>query len=208
MVPRNVNSVNIVHMKRVFIIHGWGGHPDEGWFPWVKNELEKKDFEVHIPAMPDAYGKEQPKIEDRINIIKDAVGQAGENTYFIGHSIGCQSIDRYLETLSPETRIGGIVYVAGWLTLKNLEDYEEDEREAAKPWLEIPIDFKRVRSISPKSVAIFTKDDPFVDIGNAEFYKENLGSKIIILESGEHLNDESNTKTLPEVIKAIEELSN
>ena len=29
-------------MKRAFIIHGWDGYPAEGWFPWLKRELEKK----------------------------------------------------------------------------------------------------------------------------------------------------------------------
>ncbi len=203
VMPQNVNNVNIVYMKRAFIIHGWGGNPEEGWFPWAKNELEKRGFEVHVPAMPDAFGKEQPQIQPRINIIREAVGTPDENTYFIGHSIGCQSIDRYLETLPPETKIGGVVYVAGWLTLKGLEDYDEEDKEAAKPWLETPIDFEKVRKISPKSVAIFTKDDPFVDPGNAEFYKEKLGSKTIILELGEHLNDESDTKELPVVLEEL-----
>ncbi len=194
-------------MKKVFIIHGWGGNPEEGWLPWAKAELEKRGFEVHIPAMPDAYEKKQPTIEDRINVIQEVAGQPDENTYFIGHSVGCQSIDRYLETLSPETRIGGVVYVAGWLTLKGLDDYEDEDRNAAKPWIETPIDFAKVKMISPKSVAIFTKDDPFVDIQNAEFYKEKLGSTIIILESGGHLNDESNTKELPQVVEAITKMS-
>ena len=31
-------------MKRVFIIHGWDGYPEEGWFPWLKEELEKEDL--------------------------------------------------------------------------------------------------------------------------------------------------------------------
>ena len=35
------------HMnKRVFIAHGWDGYPEEGWFPWLKKELETKGFEV------------------------------------------------------------------------------------------------------------------------------------------------------------------
>lgn len=157
--------------------------------------------------MPDAYGKEQPQIQPRINVIRDAVGIPDESTYFIGHSIGCQSIDRYLETLSSKTKIGGVVYVAGWLTLKGLDDYGEEDKEAAKPWLETPIDFEKVRTICPKSVAIFTRDDPFVDVNNAEFYKEKLGSETIILDSGGHLNDESNVKELPEVIEAMEEVS-
>ena len=29
-------------MKRVFIIHGWEGHPENAWFPWLKKELEQK----------------------------------------------------------------------------------------------------------------------------------------------------------------------
>lgn len=193
-------------MKRVFIIHGWGENPEEGWFPWAKNELEKRGFEVFVPAMPDSFDKEQPQIESRVNAIREAVGIPDENTYFIGHSIGCQSIDRYFETLPPETKIGGVVYVTGWLTLKDIEDYEDVDKEAAKPWLETPIDFEKVRKISPKSVAIFTKDDPFVDVRNAEFYKEKLGSKTIMLETGGHLDDESNTKELPVVLEAIEEI--
>ena len=28
--------------KRVFIIHGWGGKPDEHWLPWLEEELAKK----------------------------------------------------------------------------------------------------------------------------------------------------------------------
>ena len=26
---------------KVVMIHGWSGHPHEGWFPWLKSELEK-----------------------------------------------------------------------------------------------------------------------------------------------------------------------
>ncbi len=39
-------------MKRVFIVHGWDGYPTEGWFPWLKAELEKRGFTVAVPAMP------------------------------------------------------------------------------------------------------------------------------------------------------------
>lgn len=40
-------------MKRVFIIHGWEGYPEEGWFPWLKKELEEKSFAVQVLVMPD-----------------------------------------------------------------------------------------------------------------------------------------------------------
>lgn len=154
--------------------------------------------------MPDVDGN--PEIESRVNSLKNLVSQPDTSTYFIGHSIGCQTISRYLETLPPETRVGGTVFVAGWFTLKDLEDYEEEDRQVAMPWIEAPIDYEKVRTICPKSVAIFTKDDPFVNVMNAEFYKERFGSEIIILESGGHLNDESNTKNLPQVVEAVEKM--
>ena len=47
--------------KRVFVIHGWGGYPEEGWKPWLKKELEKRGFTVFVPAMPDT---EHPKMND------------------------------------------------------------------------------------------------------------------------------------------------
>lgn len=36
-------------MKRIFIAHGWDGCPEEGWFPWLKKELEIREFEVFVP---------------------------------------------------------------------------------------------------------------------------------------------------------------
>ena len=51
-------------MKRVFIIHGWGGYPEEGWFPWLKDTLKKRKFSVEVPAMPD---RDFPKIETFIH---------------------------------------------------------------------------------------------------------------------------------------------
>jgi len=38
-------------MKRVFVIHGWGGNPYKEWFPWIKKELEKNGFKVEIPEV-------------------------------------------------------------------------------------------------------------------------------------------------------------
>ena len=50
-------------MKKVFIIHGWDGYPEENWFPWLKKELEDKGFEVFVLQMPDA---DNPRIEKLI----------------------------------------------------------------------------------------------------------------------------------------------
>ena len=36
-------------MKRVVIVHGWGGSPEDNWIPWLRKEMEKGGFEVIVP---------------------------------------------------------------------------------------------------------------------------------------------------------------
>ena len=127
---------------RVFIVHGWDGHPEEGWFPWLKRELEYMEFSVFVPQMPEA---ENPKIKNWIPKITEAVGEADENTYFVGHSMGCQAIARYLETLSVGTKVGGVIFVAGFFKRLTLETNSKEESGVEKEWLETPVDFKKIK---------------------------------------------------------------
>lgn len=78
-------------MKRVIIVHRWEGGSYDDWRPWLKTELEKRDFEVLIPDMPDT---DIPVIEKWVHRLANIVGTPDSDTYFIGHSIGCQTILR------------------------------------------------------------------------------------------------------------------
>src|SRR5688572_19611763 len=99
-------------MKRIFVVHGWYGHPGEGWFPWLKETLEARGFEVFVPAMPDPA---HPRIESWVRQLAGEVGELDQETFFVGHSIGCQTILRYLQM--GDARAGGVVCVAPWTTL-------------------------------------------------------------------------------------------
>lgn len=141
-------------MKRVIIVHCWGGNHSTNWYPWLRQELKGKGFEVLVPDMPNT---ESPTIDTWVNKLIEIVGTPDENTYFIGHSIGCQTILRYLEKI--DTEIGGAVFVAGWFNLENLEDKES--AETAKPWIGTPINLQKIREVLPKSILLISKDDPY-----------------------------------------------
>jgi len=125
------------------------------------------------------------------------------NTYFVGHSMGCQAILRYAQSLGKDENIGGVVFVAGWMKLKGLTTQEEEE--VAAPWIENAIDYQMVRSKIDKSVAIFSDDDPFVSLENSKIYKENVGSKIIT-EKGKGHYTEDVTKKIPVALKELLEI--
>ena len=169
--------------KRVFIVHGWDGYPKEGWFPWLKKELENEGFKVFVPQLPEP---DRPLIQNWVPALAKAVGKPDGQTYFVGHSMGCQTIVRYLESLPEGLQIGGAVFVAGFL--KELTNLEDDSVEIGKHWLEAKIDFKKVKSHLNKSVAIFSDNDPWIPLDNQNDFRDKLGSKIIIKHSMGHFS--------------------
>ncbi|MFA4890393.1 MAG: alpha/beta fold hydrolase [Candidatus Paceibacterota bacterium] len=187
--------------KRVFIIHGWGGTPKEGWLLWLNKELKKKGFNVVAPKMPNA---DEPKIKEWVSFLAKLVGKPDKNTYFVGHSIGCQAIMRYLETLKNK-KIGGLVFVSGWFKLMNLES--EEEEEIAKSWIETPINLKKVKNNSKKIVAIFSDNDPVVPLSDNEIFKKELSAEIIIEHNKSHFNASDGITELSIVLEKILEMS-
>ena len=187
--------------KRIFIAHGWDGYPEEGWFPWLKKELETKGFEVFIPQLPDAGS---PRINKWVPKLAEIVGEPDENTYFVGHSMGCQTIARYIESLPEGVKVGGAVFVAGFFKrLTGLED-EPDVHEIAKHWLETPLNLEKVKFHLDKSIAIFSDNDSYVPFDNQDDFRNKLGSKIIIEHLKGHFSGPSDGITeLPIVLESV-----
>ena len=188
-------------MKRVFIIHGWGGFPEEAWFPWLKKQLEQKGVEVYTLKMPET---DYPKINKWVDFLAQAVGQPDENTYLVGHSIGTQTIFRYLEKIN--TKIGGVLSVAGFYTLipDSLEGSEEEE--IVKPWLETAIDNDKVKQNAGKITAIFADNDQYVGLDNVDLFKNRVDAKIVILKGKGHMGASEGFTEIPEILEEMEEI--
>ncbi len=188
-------------MKRAFIIHGWSGYPQEGWFPWLKRELESKGFQVTVPAMPESA---TPKIATWVNYLAKLVGKIDANTFFVGHSIGCQTILRFLESLPSDQIAGGVVLVAGWI--HRLEgDLSPEESAIAKPWIETPLDLKKVKERSKNFTAIFSDNDEFTRLSaeNEEIFKNQLGAVVIEEHNQGHFSGSDGVTELPSALEAI-----
>lgn len=188
-------------MKRVFIIHGWGGNSNEGWLVWLKKQLAAKGFEVIVPDMPDT---DNPKIENWVGHLKKVVGLSDEDTYFVGHSIGCQTVMRYLEQLLENEKVGGAVFVAGWFNLT--EDTFNDDiytKEKGDEWINTPIDFKKIKQHTNNFVEIASDNDPYVSLNDAELFKKNLDAKIIVLKQKGHISGEDGVIELPIVLEEL-----
>lgn len=193
-----------MQQKRVFFIHGWGGAPEEGWRPWLKEQLEAKGFTIINLSMPDT---DYPQMNKWVTTLRDAVISPDKNCYFVGHSIGCQTILRYLESLPENIKVGGAVFVAGWTILTSQATPDEETRAIAKPWIETPIDWAKVKGHTNNFIAIFSDNDPYVSLNESEVFKDKIGAKIITLTNKGHFSGDDGITELPVALDAILQLA-
>ena len=187
---------------RVFIIHRWGGNPNADWYPWLSNALESRGFEVFVPGMPNP---DKPTIEEWVSAISNTVGKVDENTYFVGHSIGCQAILRFMEKAMGTA--GGLLLVAPWLHLKKAAYESEEDRRIARPWIEKPIDFGKIKAREIR--VIMATGDPYVPIEDSKIFEEMLGAIVNIMPIDTHFTEQDGYTelhvTLNEFMKMLHE---
>lgn len=111
-----------------------------------------------------------------------------------------------MESLPKDIKIGGAIFLAGWVHLTD-EAYEADEDVGiAKPWLETPINWSEIKSHANKFISIFSDDDPLVPISDARIFENKLEAKIIIEHGKEHFSGSSGIKELSSALEAVLEI--
>ncbi len=184
-------------MKKIIIIHGRASHPEDCWFPWLRRELDKRGFTVIVPSMPETN---KPKINVWVPFL-EAHLLVDENTYLIGHSLGCQTILRYLEKNGE--KIGGAILVGGWLTT-DLDERPAENRELVRPWLETPLNWEEIKKKTNNFVAVLSDNNDNIPLeANADLYKEKLGAKVIIELGMGHFSKFENVTELPVVLEEL-----
>jgi len=155
--------------------------------------------------MPDT---DAPKIESWVKTLSTTVGAPNSNTYLVGHSIGCQTILRYLCALEADQTFGGAVLVAPWLSLRADSPQEPGDDEVAPPWLINLPDLNIARSHLGGTVAIFSDNDYYVDSDREQpVFAQQLGAQTIMLHDRGHIFGQDGVTELPEALESILDLA-
>ncbi|MEK9185785.1 MAG: alpha/beta hydrolase [Patescibacteria group bacterium] len=182
-------------MKRVFIIHGYGAKPSDNWFGWLKEELEKKGFEVTVPQMPDT---DSPTLQKSLPFLQKLVAKCGENDFFVGHSLGTITILKFLEALPDGEKAGGAVLVGGFSEAIGFEKLSS--------FTEKPLDCEKVKKSVGKIIAIHSTDDRSVPYKFGEIIRDKLGAELITMHGAGHINHQKGFFKLPEALEAIQKI--
>ncbi len=179
-------------MKRVFIIHGYTGYPEKNWFPWLKRELEERGISATVPAMPNTLA---PQFSKWLPHLQQLVGDVDEETYFVGHSLGCPTILRFLESLPEGKKVGGAVLVSGFaepIHFRQLNSFTTGD------WND-----EKIRQAAGELVLINSDNDEHVPLEMAERMRDRFDAKLIVLHNAGHINEKAGYTEVPFVLDEL-----
>lgn len=170
-------------MKNALILHGADSNPQNNWFPWLKEELEKKGYTVWIPELPNSG---TPILDDWLKtIFANHEWDWNAESIIIGHSAGATFTARLLEKLPLGITINKAIMVAPYANRGTKPEYFKYK----DGMLEKPFHWGKIRSTCKRFYFIASNNDQYQCGANqsAIFHKE-LGGELILKPGQGHFN--------------------
>jgi len=179
---------------RFFIIHGAYGHPDDNWFPWLKQKLEELGHEVHIPKFPTP---ENQTLENWMKVFQPYMDKIDEETVFIGHSLGPAFILNILEKV--DVKVKACFFVAGFTGFIENEQFDSIN----KSFVDREFEWDRIHENCEQFYVINSDNDPYVPIIKGKEIAAKFGTEVITIESAGHFNTESGYTEFPWLLESV-----
>ncbi len=166
-------------MSNVFIFHGGYGHPNENWFPWLKQELEKRGYQVFVPHFPTP---ENQSLESWREVFQPYEKFLDADSILIGHSIGAGFALRLLEKYRAQKTI----IVAGFV-----EVFPENAQFNTASFVGHPFDWETIRKNCPEFFIFHADNDPYIPLVRAENMARHLHANLNVVPGAGHFNEKA-----------------
>lgn len=176
-----------------FIFHGYSGHSKKNWFPWLRQELEQSDYKVIVPDFPHT---DHPKLDEWVAHFSPYKPFLTKSTILIGHSLGGAFALRLLEQLDHPIK-------ATFLVSPVPGPMGNDLDPLLQSFINKPFDVVTIRKNTGHITLFHANNDPYIRLPLAEELAKNLGTNIILMKNGGHLNEKSGFKEFPLLRDAI-----
>ena len=171
-------------IRRVILVPRFGGDANADWYATASRHLANYDITMEIVSLlpkPTA-----PGIDEMVAAIARTVGnnprEVGQ-TLLVGHSVGSRALLAYLSRLGAHQRFAGLVSVAGWFTVDNLNSYP-----VLAPWVHVNLDFASIASAAGPITVHLSDNDPYTADwrSNAKQWLDKFGATVRITHGAGH----------------------
>ena len=184
---------------KVFIIHGTNGNSKENWFPWLKKELSKArpDIEVIVPDFPTGNAQ---SLENWLGVFQPYIGTIGEDTIFIGHSLGPAFILSVLEQI--DKRIRAAFLVAPFVVKLGIEQFDK----LNKTFIAKEFNWEEIRSHCTEFAVYASDNDPYVSMDKSKYVAENTKARFTVVHNAGHFNSAAGYTTFERLLEDIKNI--
>lgn len=176
-------------MKQALILQGWYQKIDSNWYPWLKEELERRGYTVFLPELPGIYTKTLD-MQTMLNYINSLMTFDRE-TVVIGHSVGSVLGMR----LAEQHSFNKLFLIAAW-------DYDDKQKGRESFWPN-KINHVLIKKYIKHIYVLTSDNDPY---DTPEFSKEmtkRFGAKYILVKDAGHFTTEFGITQIPQIIERI-----
>jgi predicted alpha/beta hydrolase family esterase len=182
---------------KVFLFHCWGGDGRSCWSGWTADVLQADGIEVVSPDFPNSA---TPKLEDWLAKTRELIPTFGpkDEWMLIGHSLGCPTILRLLETFGRGEKAKAVILVAGFakdLGIPEIRNFVDHD-----------FDWKKIKGKAGKFIIINSDNDPYIDLSEGERMAKLLGAEFIVEHGGGHINEGAGFTKYERLINIIRNL--
>ncbi|PCC72324.1 hypothetical protein SAMN02745121_01527 [Nannocystis exedens] len=174
-------------MPRLLVVPRWAGTPRSDYYPWLVDALAAAPGRPLDPVVvADLPNPGTPRLDTWPPAIARLLGDDPavlQDTFVLGHSVGCQAALHALAALPAGARVAGMLAVAGWWTV-------DEPWPTILPWQDNLPDLERVRAAVPRLTVLLTDGDPFTRDyhANAALWRGRLGAEVEVVPGARHFN--------------------
>jgi len=177
------------------LLHAYKGSPKEKFFPWLKQELEKRGHKVYAPQLPNPT---EPNIEEQVKFLMKN-HQFSSQSIIITHSLGGVAAMKLLPRLS--VKIKKLVMMAPPLRTEFLDNKKREPLERATDW---QFDWASIKKAAATIVVMQDTGDDIVPASHPATIAKELGAELVkVLALAPHFRVDESLDILQQALPSI-----
>jgi predicted alpha/beta hydrolase family esterase len=183
-------------VKKAVILHAMEQDSQGHWYPWLKNQLEDRGYEVWVPILP------SPEHPDTVEMTKYllSMGWDFNKNLLIGHSSGAVEILYLLQALSEGINVETAVLAGSFEKPVTGMEEQHDKMFVGK------LNFEKIKTKASNILFMHGEDDPWCPLEGAKNLAKKTDGELVAVSKSGHFSTSLDSKytEFPELITELE----